>query len=113
MQQLLDAEIASGTSPCNIVLGGFSQGGALAAHVALRIAHPLAGLLVVNGYLPGLHRTPLLVRGGRHSSRAWSTQVKGRLGIPMLFLHGSNDDHVHIEDGWRAFQVLLCASLMC
>lgn len=62
VQQLLDAEIASGTSPCAIVLGGFSQGGALAAHVALRTPNPLAGLLVVNGYLPGLHRTPLLVR---------------------------------------------------
>jgi phospholipase/carboxylesterase len=48
---LVDTEIARGIPPSNIVLAGFSQGGAIAAHVALRFPRSLAGLMVLSGYL--------------------------------------------------------------
>jgi len=49
---IVDAEIASGTPPERIILGGFSQGAALAMSTALTIKHQLAGLIVLSGRLP-------------------------------------------------------------
>lgn len=49
---LLDAEIARGVAPDRVVLAGFSQGGAIALHTALREPRPLAGVLALSTYLP-------------------------------------------------------------
>ncbi len=49
---LIDHEISRGVASDRIILGGFSQGGALALHTALRYPKPLAGLLVLSAYLP-------------------------------------------------------------
>jgi phospholipase/carboxylesterase len=49
---LIDAEIARGVPSQRIVLAGFSQGGALALHVALRAPRPLAGALALSSFLP-------------------------------------------------------------
>ncbi len=48
---LIAREISRGIPSSRIVLAGFSQGGALAAHVALRHPQKLAGLMVLSGYL--------------------------------------------------------------
>ncbi len=44
IQALIAKEIARGIAPGNIVLAGFSQGGAMALHTALRYPQPLAGV---------------------------------------------------------------------
>jgi phospholipase/carboxylesterase len=49
---MLDAEIASGTPSKRIVLGGFSQGGAMTYYAGLTYPKPLAGLVVLSGFLP-------------------------------------------------------------
>ncbi|MDX8380033.1 MAG: carboxylesterase [Gallionella sp.] len=49
---LINQEIARGITPQHIFLVGFSQGGAIALHTALRQRMPLAGLLALSGYLP-------------------------------------------------------------
>ncbi|VAW75623.1 hypothetical protein MNBD_GAMMA15-893 [hydrothermal vent metagenome] len=54
-QQLLSLvarEQERGIPSERIVLAGFSQGGALVLHTALRIAEPLAGVLALSCYLP-------------------------------------------------------------
>jgi phospholipase/carboxylesterase len=51
VQSLIDREITRGIPASRIVLAGFSQGGAIAAHVALRYPQALAGLMVLSGYL--------------------------------------------------------------
>ncbi len=54
-QHLLDLiarEQARGIASKHIVLAGFSQGGAVALHTALRYAQPLAGVLALSSYLP-------------------------------------------------------------
>lgn len=49
---LVAREQARGLDSARIVLAGFSQGGALALHTALRYPQPLAGVLALSTYLP-------------------------------------------------------------
>jgi len=49
---LIAREQARGISADRIVLAGFSQGAAVVLHTALRLSEPLAGVLVLSGYLP-------------------------------------------------------------
>lgn len=51
INDLIDREIARGVPSENIVIAGFSQGGAVAYHVALNSDKKLAGLLALSTYL--------------------------------------------------------------
>ena len=51
VRSLIDNEIARGIPASNIVLAGFSQGGALALHVGLRYGQALAGIMALSAYL--------------------------------------------------------------
>jgi phospholipase/carboxylesterase len=48
---LIEHEIARGIPASNIVLAGFSQGGAMALHVGLRYEKKLAGIMALSAYL--------------------------------------------------------------
>jgi len=48
---LIDAEIERGIDSKNIVLAGFSQGGAIVLHTGLRYSKPLAGIMALSTYL--------------------------------------------------------------
>ena len=52
VEALIAQEAAHGIAPQNIFLAGFSQGGAIALHTALRQAAPLGGVLALSTYLP-------------------------------------------------------------
>lgn len=52
VEVLIDQEVMRGVAPGNIFLAGFSQGGAIALHTALRREIPLAGVLALSTYLP-------------------------------------------------------------
>jgi phospholipase/carboxylesterase len=49
---LIAREIASGIPAKRIVIAGFSQGGAIALHTALRYNQALAGVIALSTYLP-------------------------------------------------------------
>ena len=49
---LIEREIERGVKSENIILAGFSQGGAIALHTALRYEKPLAGIMALSTYLP-------------------------------------------------------------
>lgn len=49
---LIDKEVARGVPPERIVVGGFSQGGALALYAGLRYPQPLGGIVSFSGWLP-------------------------------------------------------------
>lgn len=53
---LINDQIQKGIKSERIILAGFSQGGAVALHTALRYPKPLAGAIVLSSYLP-LHDT--------------------------------------------------------
>ena len=53
---LIESEQQRGISSGQILLAGFSQGGAVVLHTALRTEQPLAGVLVLSSYLPLRHQ---------------------------------------------------------
>ena len=52
IESLIAQEISRGIASNKIVLAGFSQGGAIALHTALRQPQKLAGVLALSTYLP-------------------------------------------------------------
>ena len=52
LEALVDREVERGIDADRIVLAGFSQGGAIALHAALRSTRKLAGLMALSTYLP-------------------------------------------------------------
>jgi phospholipase/carboxylesterase len=50
--RLVDREVARGVALSRIVIAGFSQGGAVALHLALRSPRRLGGVLALSTYLP-------------------------------------------------------------
>ena len=83
----------AGIPPERVVLGGFSQGGAVALHAALGHPERLAGLFALSTYLPG----------GKSIERARSPVNHG---LPVFQAHGSLDPLVPVELGRAA-----CAAL--
>lgn len=55
VHSLIAEEVAAGIPTKRIVLGGFSQGGALAIYSALTFPEPLAGIIALSAWLP-LHQ---------------------------------------------------------
>ena len=78
INQLIDAEIERGIESKNILLAGFSQGGAIVLHTGLRYPKPLAGIMALSTYLP--------------LDTAVSTEAsKENKNIPVFYAHGSHD----------------------
>ncbi|KTC66858.1 phospholipase/carboxylesterase [Legionella birminghamensis] len=48
----IQSQLDAGMSENQIILAGFSQGGAMALHTALHCPHALAGVVALSGYLP-------------------------------------------------------------
>jgi phospholipase/carboxylesterase len=53
---LIERERQHGIDSSRILLAGFSQGGAVVLHTALRFLQPLAGVLALSTYLPAPER---------------------------------------------------------
>ena len=49
---LIDEQVALGIAPDNIILAGFSQGGVMALHGALRYPKRLGGIVALSTYFP-------------------------------------------------------------
>ena len=86
IEAVIDAQIANGISAQHIFLAGFSQGGAIALHTALRSTRPLAGVLALSTYLPLAD-----------SAQAEATSCSRN--TPIFIAHGSLDAIVPIEMG--------------
>jgi phospholipase/carboxylesterase len=81
---LIEREIARGIAPAQIVMAGFSQGGAMALFTALRFRETLAGVLALSTYLP--------LAGAVFEER---TDANARL--PIFMAHGQIDEVVPIN----------------
>jgi len=92
-QNILDVfiaeEVEKGIPSENIVLAGFSQGGAVAYYTGVRSQYKLAGILALSTYLPFSNRLK-----EEHSGVNVST--------PILAMHGTQDCVVPITTGKRA-----------
>jgi phospholipase/carboxylesterase len=78
LTRLIDREVERGLSTTQIVLAGFSQGGAIALHTALRETRPLGGVLALSTYLP----LAALLAEERSPANAQ---------LPIFMAHGSHD----------------------
>ena len=76
--QLINTEINNGISSDKIVLAGFSQGGAIALHTALRYTQKLAGVMVLSSYLP-------------IADFIAAEKSVGNAALPIFIAHGSDD----------------------
>ncbi len=93
---LIEAQRDAGIDPRRIFLAGFSQGGAVVYHTAfLRWQGPLAGVLALSTYAPTFGERLQLSEATRQ--------------LPVLCLHGSNDEVVLPGMG-RAAHDALCAT---
>lgn len=86
LEGLVDEQIKRGIPSTNIVLAGFSQGGAVAYYTAVRSQHKLGGLLALSTYLPFLAQL-----SAEHSGVNKST--------PILAMHGNADPVVPLQAG--------------
>jgi len=67
--KLVQNEIDVGISHNRIVLAGFSQGGALSLYTGMQLAMPLAGIVVMSGYLP--HESGFKITAGLEDTPIW------------------------------------------
>lgn len=89
--QLIEQQMAAGIAPERILIAGFSQGGAVAYHVALSFPHRLAGLLALSTYFA----TAELVEHNPANQT-----------LPILIMHGTHDDIVPEALGQKARDLL-------
>jgi phospholipase/carboxylesterase len=83
---LIDREVERGIPTERIVLAGFSQGGAVALHTALREPRALGGVMALSTYLP----LAGLVAAERSSVNA---------GLPIFMAHGTADNVLPLSLG--------------
>lgn len=96
VEALVECEHARGVPHERIVLAGFSQGGAMALHAALRSPRPLGAVLVLSGYLPLAHA---LAREAEPARR----------DVPILFCHGRRDGVVPCAGGRMSHDLVRAA----
>ncbi|MEO1751002.1 alpha/beta hydrolase-fold protein [Thiofaba sp. EF100] len=92
-RQLIEAERAAGVPAERIFIGGFSQGGVVALHAALRHPERLGGVLALSTWLPLRH-----VLAAEHQPAALAT--------PIFMGHGTRDDMVPLASAERARDAL-------
>jgi len=83
IRALINQEITRGIPSERIVLAGFSQGGVIALHTALRLEQRLAGVIALSTYLHDYRRTE-------------KERSDANLGIPILMIHGTQDPMIPI-----------------
>jgi phospholipase/carboxylesterase len=90
---LVDREVVRGTASENIVLAGFSQGGAMALQTGLRYPRRLAGIMALSTYLPLAESLP------REAQAA-------NAGTPIFMAHGTDDPVVPYAMGTKSRELL-------
>jgi phospholipase/carboxylesterase len=81
---LIQQEVQRGIPEQHILLAGFSQGGAIALHTALRHPRALAGVLALSTYLPLAASLP-------------KEQNPANANTPILMAHGNFDSVIRPE----------------
>lgn len=93
IEALIKQEIKRGVPANRIVLAGFSQGGAMALHTALRYPQQLAGVLALSTYLP-------------LKNNLASDKSAANLQTPIFMAHGVDDDIITMDTCKASLAVL-------
>ncbi|XP_063976490.1 acyl-protein thioesterase 1 [Diachasmimorpha longicaudata] len=89
---MIEEEVSAGIPTERIVLGGFSQGGALALYSALTYNKPLAGVVALSAWLPLHQKFPAIAVGNKDT--------------PVLQCHGDCDPIVPYKWGQMTASLL-------
>lgn len=90
---LIATQIDKGIASENIILAGFSQGGAVAYYTGIRSQHKLGGILALSTYLPFI-------------AEATEEHTGVNQGIPIMAMHGTQDPIVPIAAGKMSVEAL-------
>ncbi|KAI0940286.1 hypothetical protein AcV5_001435 [Taiwanofungus camphoratus] len=93
LNQLISAEIDAGIPANRVVLGGFSQGGAMSLLTGLTTERKLGGLVVLSGWLPLATKFKAMA----------SPHIKS---LPIFWGHGKRDPLVKYPLGVRSVEFL-------
>jgi phospholipase/carboxylesterase len=93
VSELVRREVRRGVAAERIVLAGFSQGGAVALHTALREPSRLGGVVALSSYLP----LASALAGEAHPANA---------ALPVFMAHGSRDELLPLTLGERSRDAL-------
>lgn len=96
IEDLIARELSRGVPAERIALAGFSQGGALALHTALRYSQRLAGIVALSTYLP-LKNT---LEDQAHTVN---------IDIPIFLAHGTFDNVITLQTNQLSKEVLEAA----
>jgi phospholipase/carboxylesterase len=95
---LIRREQERGIDARRIVVAGFSQGGAIAIHSALRFPDRLAGLMALSTYLP-LH--------GYLAAEVLDNEAAANKDLPIFMAHGSFDPVLPFQMGRSSADLLI------
>lgn len=98
LDQLIRREQQRGIDSRRIVVAGFSQGGAIALHSALRFPARLAGLMVLSSYLP---------MQSAFRAEVVDSQPAVNRDLPIFAAHGSFDPVLPMQWGRASADLLL------
>ena len=84
VSRLIDAEVERGVPSERITLAGFSQGGAIALHAALREPRPLSGVIALSSFLPLADSLP-------------AERSAANAALPIFVAHGDADNVIPIS----------------
>ena len=96
LEKFIQRERDAGVAANHIVVAGFSQGGVIALHVALRHPERLAGVMVLSSYL--MLRTTLAAEA-----------AAANRDLPILMCHGSFDPVLPLQLGSSSRDLLRAA----
>jgi phospholipase/carboxylesterase len=97
LQGLIDKEIQRGIPANRIVVAGFSQGGAIAIHAALRCTEKLGGLMALSTYLP----LPEFF-----DAEVVNNAELNNTDLPIFMAHGSFDPVLPMQLGQASYEQL-------
>jgi phospholipase/carboxylesterase len=97
LDALIRREIERGIPAARIVVAGFSQGGAIALHAALRYPEKLAGLMALSTYLP----LPESL-----DAEVVTNAKAANQDIPIFMAHGSFDPVLPMQMGSESARLL-------
>ena len=97
LQGLIDKEIQRGIPANRIVVAGFSQGGAIAIHAALRCTEKLGGLMALSTYLP----LPEFF-----DAEVVNNTELNNTDLPIFMAHGSFDPVLPMQLGQASYEQL-------
>ncbi len=97
---LIQREQERGIDASKIVVAGFSQGGAIALHSALRSQQKLAGLMALSTYMP---------LASAFEDEVLNTDAVDPLGLPIFMAHGRFDPVLPMELGRESADLLIAS----